>query len=48
MTRFNTEHGRPDEAEFLIVPLFDMIAFATPFGLVLYGRKKPEFHRRLM
>jgi hypothetical protein len=48
MARFNTQHGSADEAEFLIVPLFDMIAFASAFGLAFYCRKKAEFHRRLM
>ena len=48
MARFNTQHGSRDEAEFLIVPLFDMIAFATAFGLAFYWRKEPEFHRRLI
>ncbi|PYU23667.1 MAG: hypothetical protein DMG32_15685 [Acidobacteria bacterium] len=48
MARFNRQHGSPNEAEFLIVLLFDMIAFATAFGLAFYWRTKPEFHRRLM
>jgi hypothetical protein len=37
-----------DVAPFLIVPLYDVIAFFIPFALAIYCRKKPEFHRRLM
>lgn len=48
MARFNTQHGSSDEAQFLIVPLFDMVAFATSFGLAFCWRKRPEFHRRMI
>jgi uncharacterized membrane protein YozB (DUF420 family) len=48
MGRFNTQHGSTDAAEFLIVPLFDMVAFAIVVGLAIVWRKKPEYHRRLM
>lgn len=40
--------GRADAAQFLIVPLFDMLAFSLTFGLAFYWRRKPEIHRRLM
>jgi len=32
----------------MIVPLFDLLAFASTFVLALYWRKKPELHRRLI
>ncbi len=32
----------------IAIPLFDMLCFATTFGLAIYWRKKPEFHRRLI
>jgi uncharacterized membrane protein YozB (DUF420 family) len=48
MGRFNTQHGSTDAAEFLIVPFFDMVAFAIVVGLAIVWRKKPEYHRRLM
>jgi hypothetical protein len=51
MTRFHifTLHEKATAAEaFLIVPFFDVTAFAIPFALAIYWRKKPEFHRRLL
>ena len=33
---------------FLIVPWYDMVAFATLFGLAVLWRKKTEYHRRLI
>jgi len=33
---------------FLIVPIFDMLAFTLFFGLAVLWRKKPELHRRLI
>lgn len=49
MARFNRDQLHAQDAEaFLIVPLFDMVCFATTFGLAIYWRKKPEFHRRLI
>jgi hypothetical protein len=49
MGRFDTyaEH-LPDADAFLIVPLYDMAAFAVFFGLAVLWRKKPELHRRLL
>lgn len=32
----------------MIVPFWDMVAFSAAFGLAMYWRKKPEFHRRLI
>ena len=50
MTRLNRAESDADvdgEA-FLIVSLFDMLAFAVIFGLAVYWRRRPEYHRRLM
>ena len=33
---------------FLIVPLGDMVAFATLVGAALYFRRRPDIHKRLM
>src|SRR5579862_9597023 len=43
-----TRPGHSDPAPFLAIFLNDMIQFAAFFGLAIYWRKKPEFHRRLM
>ena len=40
--------GSTDAVQFLVVPFFDMVAFAVAFGLAFYWRKKPELHRRLI
>jgi hypothetical protein len=49
MGRFNTMSLHATDAEsFLVVPLFDMVCFASTFPLAVYWRKKPELHRRLM
>ncbi len=51
MARFNIASGgdpRDDAAAFLIVPFNDMIFFSIAFGLAVWWRKRPEFHRRLM
>ena len=49
MGRFDTvaEH-LPGAEPFLIIPLYDMVAFGTFFGLAVLWRKKPELHRRLL
>lgn len=48
MTRLN-RLGRDFGGEsFLIVSFFDMLAFAVTFGLAVYWRRRPEYHRRLM
>ncbi len=49
MARFDTSRlHRPNRDAFLIVPLFDIVAFAIPFGLAILWRASPERHRRLM
>ena len=49
MTRFDTHTlHEPGGDAFLIVPFYDVAAFATLFGLAVIWRKKPELHRRLM
>jgi hypothetical protein len=49
MAQFETHTLHESGANaFLIVPLFDMVAFAVYFGLGVLWRKKPELHRRLM
>jgi hypothetical protein len=48
MARFHIRQGATDAEGFLIVPLFDLVAFSIPFALAIYWRKKPEFHRRLI
>jgi hypothetical protein len=49
MARFDTSRlHRPNRDAFLIVPLFDMAAFAICFGLAILWRTSPERHRRLM
>ena len=49
MGRFNTMSLHATHAESdLIIPLFDMVCFASTFPLAVYWRKKPELHRRLM
>lgn len=48
MARFNkfTLHARYPEAN-LLISFFDITAFAIPFALAIYWRRKPVFHRRL-
>lgn len=49
MTHFDTVQLHQTDAElFMIVPLWDMVVFATAFSLAMYLRKRPEFHRRLI
>lgn len=48
MTRFHIAQGNPDHSVSLIVPFFEMLAFAVTFGLAIYWRARPEYHRRLM
>ncbi len=49
MGRFDTYrlHETGSDA-FLIVPLYDMAAFAVLLALAISWRKRPEFHRRLI
>lgn len=49
MTRFNgTQLHMANATADMIVPFWDMVAFTAAFGLAMYWRKKPEFHRRLI
>jgi hypothetical protein len=49
MGRFNVARLGSTRADSdLLVPLFDMAAFAVTFGLALRFRTRPESHRRLM
>ena len=49
MGRFDTNIlHEPGFDAFLIVPLFDMVAFTAFFGLAILWRKKPELHRRFI
>jgi hypothetical protein len=49
MGRFDARSLHATDAESnLIIPLFDMVCFASTFPLAVYWRKKPELHRRLM
>lgn len=48
MGRFNILHFHPRYPEgALLISFFDISAFTLPFGLAIYWRDKPEFHRRL-
>jgi hypothetical protein len=49
MGRFDTYRLHQTGADaFLIVPFYDMVAFAACLALAIYWRKKPELHRRMM
>ena len=49
MGRFDTYRLHQKGADaFLIVPFYDMLAFAVCLALAIYWRRKPELHRRLM
>ncbi len=48
MTRLHMAERGGTEESALIVPFFDMLAFAVIFGLAAYWRRRPEYHRRLM
>ena len=48
MTRLRAGFGDIDDVAFLILALYDMVAFATLFSLAIVWRKQPETHRRLM
>lgn len=39
---------RPDSLTFLIVPLFDLVLFASFVGAALLLRRRPEAHKRLI
>jgi len=49
MGRFDTYTlHEPGSDAFLIVPFYDMAAFATLLALAISWRRKPELHRRLL
>jgi hypothetical protein len=48
MTRLNRLGREFGGESFLIVSFFDMLAFGVTFGLAMYWRRRPEYHRRLM
>jgi hypothetical protein len=48
MSRLHIAQGIPQVEQFLMAPLFDMLAFSVSFGLAIYWRRRPEFHRRMM
>lgn len=49
MGRFDTyQKHEPGADAFLIVPFYDMVAFAVFLALAIAWRKKPELHRRLL
>ena len=49
MARFDTYRlHEPGSDAFLIVPLYDMVAFGACIALAIYWRKKTELHRRLI
>ena len=48
MAQMRARHGEPDAAGSLPISTFDMVAFTSFFALAIYGRKRPEFHRRLV
>ena len=49
MGRFDTyQLHEPGSDGFLIIPLYDMVAFAVLIALAITWRKQPELHRRLI
>lgn len=48
MTRLHRAGSKTGGEPFLIVSFFDMLAFAVTFGLAIYWRRRPEYHRRLI
>jgi hypothetical protein len=48
MSRLHISRGIPHVEQFLVAPLFDMLAFSVTFGLAIYWRRRPELHRRLI
>jgi hypothetical protein len=48
MARFYLYQMHRNEANFLIIPFWDITCFAVCFALAIVWRKKPEHHRRLM
>jgi len=48
ITRLNIAQDSTHAEQALIVPFFDMLAFSVTFGLAVWWRRRPEYHRRLM
>jgi hypothetical protein len=49
MARFDTARlHMADAGAFLIIPLFDMVAFAVCLALAIAWRRRPEWHRRMI
>jgi hypothetical protein len=48
MKHLHDAEGHVASATSLVVPLFDMLAFSTSFGLAIRFRRRPEYHRRLV
>jgi hypothetical protein len=48
MTRLSRSGDGTGGESFLIVSLFDMLAFAITFGLAMFWRRRPDYHRRLL
>jgi len=48
MKHLHDAEGHVASATSLVVPLFDMLAFSTSFGLAIRWRRRQEYHRRLM
>lgn len=49
MGRFDIRQLHQNHVEMdLMIPLWDMVVFTTAFGLAIYWRGKPEYHRRLV
>ena len=49
MSRFDIRALHQNHVEMdLMIPLWDMVGFTTAFGLAIYWRRKPEYHRRLV
>jgi hypothetical protein len=46
--RYHIAQGTPVRPAGIILPISDMLAFAIIFGLAIWLRARPEFHRRLM
>ena len=48
MTRVRRAEGSTGGEAFLIISFFDMLAFATTFGLAMIWRRRSDYHRRLL
>jgi hypothetical protein len=48
MQHWHEQQGDSANAASLSLPFNDMLTFSIAFGLAVYWRRRPEFHRRLM